>query len=79
MDCMIWRGMFGNGAGNWYGDYSATYPTDPRGLTSGSLRIRRGGSWASNAFEARCANRFYEDLRLSPEQPDPGFRCVRGR
>jgi formylglycine-generating enzyme required for sulfatase activity len=62
---------------DWYGDYSATYQTDPRGPTSGSFRVWRGGSWNNSAHEARCANRFYEDWWPSFEQSDKGFRCVR--
>jgi sulfatase modifying factor 1 len=47
---------------DWYGSsYYATSngTTDPRGPTSGSLRVLRGGSWNQVAFRARCA------LRLS--------------
>jgi formylglycine-generating enzyme required for sulfatase activity len=46
---------------DWYGSsyYSTTpYPqNNPRGPTSGSYRILRGGSWGSNAVAVRCAYR----------------------
>jgi formylglycine-generating enzyme required for sulfatase activity len=45
---------------DWYGsNYYTTSngTTDPRGPASGSLRTDRGGSWPSDAFYPRCAQR----------------------
>jgi len=59
----------------WSAGYSTNSPgTDPRGETSGSYRILRGGSWASHADGCRVANR-------GNGAPDSvlnsvGFRCV---
>jgi len=62
---------------DWYssGYYSSSPGTDPRGPTSGSNRVNRGGSWYGNAYNCRSAyrghytpgNRYY----------DFGFRAVR--
>ena len=48
---------------DWYGAYSSSSQTDPRGPTSGSLRVDRGGSWDSYAFGCRSADRndYYYD------------------
>ncbi len=43
---------------DWYGSYSSGSQTDPRGPTSGSLRVFRGGGWQINAFYCRTANRY---------------------
>jgi formylglycine-generating enzyme required for sulfatase activity len=61
---------------DWYGAYSAGNQTDPRGATSGSSRVLRGGSWISYAYVLRCANR----NNNTPENANLyiGFRCVRG-
>ena len=47
---------------------------DPHGPASGTHREARGGSWANNAGEARCAQRTYG----GPDQPpiNYGFRAV---
>jgi sulfatase modifying factor 1 len=42
---------------DWYGVYSSGSQTDPRGSTSGSNRMRRGGSWHDNALYCRAADR----------------------
>ncbi len=52
---------------DWYGDYSSGSVTDPTGVSSGSYRVRRGGSWSDNARYCRSAYR----CRYSP-----GFRYV---
>jgi formylglycine-generating enzyme required for sulfatase activity len=43
---------------DWYGSYSSGAQTDPRGPTSGSFRVYRGGSWDFHAFDCRTANRY---------------------
>jgi formylglycine-generating enzyme required for sulfatase activity len=42
---------------DWYGEYAQTAQTDPRGPSSGSLRVIRGGSWNFNAGLCRVAGR----------------------
>jgi formylglycine-generating enzyme required for sulfatase activity/murein DD-endopeptidase MepM/ murein hydrolase activator NlpD len=44
---------------DWYGGASSYVngATDPRGASSGSFRVARGGGWGASAFEARCADR----------------------
>jgi len=59
----------------WYGSYSSGSQTDPRGPTSGSGRVVRGGGWSGNAIGCRVAYRNdygwpdYDDY-------DIGFRSV---
>ena len=42
---------------DWYGSYSSVYQSDPRGPTSGSRRVLRGGCWYGHAFDCRAATR----------------------
>jgi len=42
---------------DWYGGYSTSAQTNPKGASSGSDRVRRGGSWYSRAYYCRTANR----------------------
>ena len=57
---------------DWHGDYPTGKVTDPRGPSSGSLRVFRGGSWLNDARSPRSAtrNRFYPGFRYY----DIGFR-----
>jgi formylglycine-generating enzyme required for sulfatase activity len=59
---------------DWYGDYSATAQTNPRGPSSGSYRVLRGGSWGRAAAFCRVAHR----INSSPGFRDlsDGFRVV---
>jgi formylglycine-generating enzyme required for sulfatase activity len=41
---------------DWYRIYPGTV-TDPKGASSGSARVRRGGSWYQYADSSRSANR----------------------
>ena len=50
---------------DWSGDYSTGSVTDPTGPSSGSSRVRRGGSWDYDARVARSASR---------SRSVPGFR-----
>ncbi len=42
---------------DWYGTYDTGTPTDPRGISSGTDRVVRGGSWGSVAVSCRVASR----------------------
>jgi formylglycine-generating enzyme len=57
-----------------YGDYSTSAQTNPKGPSTGSHRVFRGGSWGSNASNCRGASRFssfpyYRNFNI-------GFRIV---
>ena len=60
---------------DWYGDYPSGTVTDPRGSSTGSRRVYRGGSWYAYAGYVRSANRtiYSPDARLY----SIGFRLVR--
>jgi len=62
---------------DWYGSYTNTPETDPRGPVSGSYRVRRGGSWFDDASFCRSAfrNVNYPTDRIIAV----GFRVVRPR
>ena len=42
---------------DWYGDYSSSAQTNPKGASSGSLRVNRGGRWVSYAGGCRVSYR----------------------
>ena len=42
---------------DWYGDYSSAPQTNPKGPSSGSDRVVRGGGWLSNARDCRVPSR----------------------
>jgi len=44
---------------DWFGNYASGAQTDPVGASSGSDRVRRGGSWGNTAQYARSAYRNY--------------------
>ncbi|MEI7940818.1 MAG: SUMF1/EgtB/PvdO family nonheme iron enzyme [Verrucomicrobiota bacterium] len=54
---------------DWWGSYSSGSQTDPRGATSGSYRVIRGGCWGGHAISCRAAYRGGYD-------PDCGSYCV---
>jgi formylglycine-generating enzyme required for sulfatase activity len=60
---------------DWYGGYSGATQSDPRGATSGSARVIRGGSWGSGAADLRCA---YRGNGGAPgyRNGNNGFRCA---
>lgn len=60
---------------DWYGAYPATAVTDPSGASSGTERVRRGGSWDSVAVGCRSANRASDPPGYS--STIVGFRLVR--
>ena len=59
---------------DWYGDYSSSSVSNPKGVASGPLRVLRGGSWNYDAQGVRSASRggSTPDIRLSHY----GFRLV---
>ena len=48
-----------------YGSYSSSSQTDPKGASSGSRRVYRGGSWSFDASYCRVSHRdyYYPDYR----------------
>ena len=60
---------------DWYGTYDTGTPLDPRGVSSGSGRVGRGGSWGDIAFYCRVAGRYlyYPSYSLN----GIGFRVAR--
>jgi formylglycine-generating enzyme required for sulfatase activity len=61
---------------DWYGDYPSMSVTDPKGPSSGILRVDRGGSWKSHGLFGGTA-----DSRSSSSPNalnyDLGFRLLR--
>jgi formylglycine-generating enzyme required for sulfatase activity len=60
---------------DWYGTYDTGTPTDPRGVSSGSNRVRRGGSWLDVAGYCRVAYRISNDPSYTSDFI--GFRVAR--
>ncbi len=62
-----------------YGDYPRGAVTDPEGSSSGSGRVRRGGSWDSSASDCTSSGRSRGDPSLASLNYgyDFGFRLVR--
>ena len=60
---------------DWYAAYPPTSVTDPVGSSSGSSRVKRGGSYPHSAIDARAAERtsFYPNGRFGYN----GFRLCR--
>ena len=42
---------------DWHGDYPGGAVTDPKGPSTGSYRVKRGGGWNGGARNCRAANR----------------------
>ena len=42
---------------DWYGDYSSGGVTNPKGATTESSRVKRGGSWGYDSYYNRVSNR----------------------
>ncbi len=59
---------------DWYGDYPTGQVTDPTGASSGSVRVRRGGSWDAPAINCRSANRSI--FTPSRRSYNLGFRLI---
>ncbi len=60
---------------DWFGEYPQSQVTDPTGPESGSLKVRRGGSWFSAGHRLRCANRAY--AHPASRFRNTGLRLVR--
>ncbi len=60
---------------DWYGDYSSGSQRDPRGPSSGSRRVYRGGSWYYPGWSLRSADRYDNSPGISYR--NFGFRPVR--
>jgi formylglycine-generating enzyme required for sulfatase activity len=60
---------------DWYGSYSNGAQTNPMGASSGSDRVKRGGSWYYDGQLLRSARRSYNtpSYRLN----NLGFRVLR--
>jgi formylglycine-generating enzyme required for sulfatase activity len=43
---------------DWYGDYSSSSASNPKGAESGAYRVLRGGSWGYDAQSVRSAHRY---------------------
>jgi formylglycine-generating enzyme len=73
-------GMAGN-VSEWCNDWSGKYPwnseIDPKGPTTGTSRVIRGGNWASGIFYLRGANRYFFVPSSVTESALKGFRTVR--
>jgi formylglycine-generating enzyme required for sulfatase activity len=62
---------------DWKGDYPSGAQTDPMGVSSGTLRVNRGGGWFSNGQFLRSANR--SSFALGTRYYYIGFRLARPR
>ncbi len=60
---------------DWYGPYPSGAVTDPRGPSTGDMRIIRGGGFGNDARNCRVANR--GNVAPSRRHHDLGFRLVR--
>lgn len=59
---------------DWFGSYSSSSQTDPVGASSGSNRVRRGGSWYNSSRYCRVACR--DDSTPSSRFSNIGFRLA---
>jgi formylglycine-generating enzyme required for sulfatase activity len=60
---------------DWYGYYSDKNEIDPKGPSSGSKRVNRGGSWGNTAAQCRSAKR--GKLESDRSSNVIGFRLLR--
>ena len=57
---------------DWYGSYSSSSQTNPKGSAAGSYRVLRGGSWYYNAKYCRVSGRY--DLNPGDASGNLGLR-----
>jgi len=60
---------------DWYGNYSTSAQTNPKGANTGSRRVMRGGSWGNDPQDCRVAYRGYSSP--GSRNADFGFRLSR--
>jgi formylglycine-generating enzyme required for sulfatase activity len=60
----------------WYGVYASGPPSDPKGATTGSDRVLRGGSWRDLSTYSRVAGRLGRNPSL--RDLNLGFHPARG-
>ena len=59
---------------DWYGNYSSSSQTNPKGPSNGDVRVNRGGGWSSFARYCRVSRRYCN--RLSNSYDCLGLRLV---
>ena len=57
---------------DWYGSYGSSAQSNPKGPSTGSYRVFRGGGWYSNARDCRVSIRNSPDYRIG----DLGLRLA---
>ncbi|MBW7872830.1 MAG: SUMF1/EgtB/PvdO family nonheme iron enzyme [Ignavibacteria bacterium] len=62
---------------DWKGDYTSPRQTNPKGPSSGTSRVLRGGSWGYSARNCRVAVRYY--IMPGNRDSSSGFRLARTR
>jgi formylglycine-generating enzyme required for sulfatase activity len=60
---------------DWYGGYPSAAVVDPVGPGTGTMRVRRGGSWYKYGHQCRSANR--AKAHPASRFNTTGFRLVR--
>ncbi|RJR54017.1 MAG: formylglycine-generating enzyme family protein [Desulfobacteraceae bacterium] len=60
---------------DWFSGYTLGWQVDPAGPETGSMKVRRGGSWLSEGHRLRCANRAY--AHPASRFASTGLRLVR--
>lgn len=69
------HGNLNEWCGDWFGSYTSAPKTDPRGPSTGSNRVFRGGGWGSYGLGCRSAYR--GDYSLDGRAADIGLRLLR--
>lgn len=70
MHCNVWEWCR-----DWHGDNTKSAKRDPLGPDSGTMRVRRGGSWFKYGYLCRSANRNY--AHPGSRYQTTGFRLIR--